>query len=173
MKRQNLKTMATLFSLVFVGAGIVLADTTMLSESFDQDADSPAEVEGFYPAWEFIPQNEFDQADVRVVDGVLRLQGSWNQPTRLALTDSPQGVFRLSADVGTEPGHTCVNVGVEIGQNEIVFHPGHPGTGLRVEGPGGFSNQNLGFTLTPVTLHHFTLTRIRDELLSDAASELM
>lgn len=142
---------------VFFSVGIALADTTMLFESFEQDADNPAEVADFYPAWEFIPQNVYDQANVRVVDGVLRLQGSWNQPTRFALTDSPQGAFSFSADVGTEPGHYCVNVGVEVGQNEIVFHPGYPGTALRVEGPGGFSNRNLGFTLAPATLHQFTL----------------
>jgi hypothetical protein len=144
----------TIFALV-LSAGVAVADTTVLFESFEQDAASTAEVEALYPAWDFIPQRSTDS--VRVVDGVVRLKGSWYHPTRLALTDSPEGAFFLSADVGTDPGHTCVNVGIEIGQNEIVFHPGHWGTALRVEGPGGFYNQNLGFTLAPVTLHYFTL----------------
>lgn len=165
---------ATICAMVF-SVNIALADKTILFESFEQDANSPAEVGFFYPAWEFIPANYYDQADVNVEDGVLRLQGSWNQPTRLALTNSPEDVFFLSADVGTDPGHVCVNVGIEIGQNEIVFHPGYQGTALRVEGPGGFSNQNLGFTLSPVTLHHFTLAHIGEGLfeitLTDANNE--
>jgi len=34
------------------------------------------------------------------------------------------------------------NIGLRLSQNSIVFHPGYPNGGIRVEGPGGFGNQN-------------------------------
>jgi len=41
-------------------------------------------------------------------------------------------------------------VGLRLSQNNIVFHPGYPGGAVRVEGPGGFANQNFP-TGTPDT----------------------
>lgn len=65
--------------------------------------------------------------------------------------------YYFAADV-TYAGNTssgCCNVGLQIGTNRIVFHPGFSGGGaFRVDGPGGFGNQNMGFVPANNVLHH-------------------
>lgn len=49
------------------------------------------------------------------------------------------------------------NLSSGTGNNLIVFHPGFAGSAVRVEGPGGFGNQNLGFTLAQGVLHRLAV----------------
>lgn len=71
------------------------------------------------------------------------------------------GALTISVDVtstgGSAGGH---NVGLDIGDvtsdanaNRVVFHPGFSGGALKVDGTGGFGNQNTGFTPAQGTLH--------------------
>jgi len=48
-------------------------------------------------------------------------------------------------------------VGLVLSENNIVFHPGYGGGGVRVEGPGGWGNRNL--TETP-DINIFYLFRV-------------
>ncbi|MEZ5303426.1 MAG: hypothetical protein R3F11_22715 [Verrucomicrobiales bacterium] len=48
------------------------------------------------------------------------------------------------------------NVGLQIGDNSLAFHPGFTGVpgALRIEGPGGFGSSNMGFVPYNNVLHH-------------------
>ena len=67
--------------------------------------------------------------------------------------------FTVSAQVGSDPGAIGnFNVGMKIGDNTISVHPGYGGGAFRVNGPGGFGNQNVGFTPAVSVLHKLTVT---------------
>ncbi len=73
-------------------------------------------------------------------------------------TGDGETVFDVAGDPGdlfitAEIGTNAVSVGLSIGDNRIVFHPGFPGGAFRVEGPGGFGNQDMGFTPAVNTMH--------------------
>ena len=131
------------------------AESTTISVDFSTNA-TAANVGALYPDWSFIKANATDT--IEITGGQLRLGGDRDQPTQFQLLAAPVGAFTASVDLGAWPGNGSYNIGVLIGENEIVFHPGFGGTALRVEGLGGFDNQNVGFTLAPEVLHHLTLT---------------
>lgn len=133
------------------------AESGTLSVDFSTPA-TPANIGAIYSDWAFIVANGSDNATVSVESGQLRLSGNQSDPTKFQLLTAPVGAFTIDLSLGAFPGNSSVNIGVMIGQNEIVFHPGHPGTAVRVEGPGGFDNQDTGFTLASEVLHHFRLT---------------
>ena len=60
-----------------------------------------------------------------------------------------QGDLTINVDLGKNPGGETFYVGLVIGDNRLLFHPGttspHPDGAFRVEGPGGFANQDMGF----------------------------
>lgn len=87
--------------------------------------------------------------DISGVDGRLVLR---NQQT--LLRDGPSGAYTLNADVTADASNGSYNVGLQIGQNNLVFHPGLGGGAFRVEGTGGFGNTNMGFTPANNVLHH-------------------
>jgi hypothetical protein len=67
--------------------------------------------------------------------------------------------FAVSTQVGTDPGAPgSFNVGLVLGNNRVVFHPGFGGGALRVEGAGGFGNQNVGYTPALGVLHTLTVS---------------
>ncbi len=63
------------------------------------------------------------------------------------------GDLLIQLEVGKNPGGGSANVGLTIGGNRLVFHPGYSGGAFRVEGAGGFGNQNMGFTPAAGILH--------------------
>ncbi len=91
-----------------------------------------------------------------VDNGVLRVLPIANAPNNYVqnlLLDGRDGPFTLSAEIGADDSNGSYNVGLQIGPNNIVFHPGFGGGALRVEGPGGFGNTNVGFTPANDLLH--------------------
>jgi hypothetical protein len=134
------------------------AESTTISYDFSTDA-SQANIAAQYPDWSLVPANGSDAATVSVTDGQLHLGGDQATSTQFQLLTAPVGAFTIDVDLGAFPnGFGSTNIGVKIGDNVIVFHPGYPTTGLRVEGDGGFTNVDVGFTLAAETLHHLTLT---------------
>jgi len=69
--------------------------------------------------------------------------------------------FSVSAAVSEAVGSPgSFNVGLTVGSNNVVFHPGYTPTpgALRVEGTGGFGNQDVGFVPAMGVLHPLTVT---------------
>lgn len=84
---------------------------------------------------------------VVVTGGVLRMNGTPLTHSLMTATGFP-GDLLITQLVGKNPGGGGSNVGLRIGANRIVFHPGYtavPGA-FRVEGPGGSGNTSMGFT---------------------------
>ena len=100
---------------------------------------------------------------VSAVGGVLQMTGTGEKTVSEYALASPGAStpFTVSADIGKDPGSEgSFNVGLTIGSNNVVFHPGYtpiPGA-LRVEGTGGFGNQNVGYTPAEGVLHNLSVT---------------
>lgn len=107
----------------------------------------------------------------RTVDatGVLRLgNGSFPVAHWFTVTPSPAptGEIVINVDMGWNGADRVPPVGpgsgatgLRIGENNILFHPGFTGPpgAFRVEGPGGFGNQDMGFTPAVGVLHHMEI----------------
>ncbi len=101
---------------------------------------------------DFIGQFGVD-GSVVVVDNQLRLLNGSNDNYQALVRPGPGGATTISTLVGADNSGGSYNVGLQIGQNNVVFHPAYGGAALRVEGPGGFGNTNVGFTPANGTLH--------------------
>ena len=142
---------STVWERAMVAALLVIAaaaaHATVWTDGFDYDT---ANALADYPEYTWSPGT----GTASVAGGVLNL-------TLPATPNSVQAVTRAgfamphtySALVGSTSGGGGYNVGLNIGANSIVFHPGYAGAALRVEGLGGFGNQNVGFTPAPNVLH--------------------
>jgi hypothetical protein len=145
-----------LVALATVSVFALGTQASAITEDFSTPS-TQAGIDVNYPQWSFIPADQDDLATVTVEEGQLQLGGDRNGPTKFQLKTAPIGAFVLDVDLGAFPGDACLNIGIQVGPNDIVFHPGFPGTALRVDGPGGFFNIDIGFTLEPAVLHHFKL----------------
>jgi hypothetical protein len=143
-----------LVALATVSVFALGAQASTITEDFSTPS-TQAQIDVNYPQWSFIPVGQSDT--VTVAEGRLRLGGDGWETTQFQLKTAPVGAFMLDVDLGAFPGNACLNIGIQVGPNEIVFHPGFPGTAFRVDGPGGFFNIDIGFTLAPEVLHHFNL----------------
>ncbi len=97
----------------------------------------------------------FSGSDFSSVNGELVLPGGGDREWTHA---GPAGAYSLSAEATASNSNGSYNIGLVIGQNNIVFHPGFGGAALRVEGPGGFGNTNVGFTPANNVLHKLEVT---------------
>lgn len=88
-----------------------------------------------------------------VVNNQLRLINGPNDNQQLLVRSGVAGPTTISALVGADNSNGGYNVGFRIGENNVTFHPGYGGAALRVEGPGGFGNTNVGFTPANGVLH--------------------
>jgi hypothetical protein len=150
---------AKILFLAFIALSLTTrAESTTISYDFSTDA-TQGNIVTLYPAWKLIPANGADNETASVTGGQLRLGGDQADGTLFQLLTVPVGAFTIDVDLGAFPnGAGSTNIGVQIGENNIVFHPGYPSTALRVEGDGGFGNTNVGFTLAAEILHHLTIT---------------
>ncbi|MBC8552984.1 MAG: PEP-CTERM sorting domain-containing protein [Candidatus Brocadiales bacterium] len=124
----------------------------IFTETFDTDAVGKAAFESAYTDFTFTG----DEEQVEVASGVLRI-GPTNNDHMDADINGFGGDILISGDVGALTGGGNYNVGMEIGDNTIVFHPGLSGGAFRVEGDGGFGNTNIGFTPAAAVLHHMEI----------------
>ena len=150
----------TVLAMFFVKQA--LATSVIFSETFDTDVSSTTELENTYQDFLFTSSEDL----IKVVNGVVEMSPLNQHLDILKVTDGlPGDVFIsadtagdviISADIGGkdigEPGF--YNVGLNIGWNTLLFHPGFGGGAFRIEGPFGHSNQNMGFTPATDVLHH-------------------
>jgi hypothetical protein len=77
---------------------------------------------------------------------------------------APTGELLIRGKIGAGNSNGDYNVGMVIGQNRLVFHPGYvpiPGA-FRVEGPGGFGNSSMGFIPANNVLHQMEVHSFPD-----------
>jgi hypothetical protein len=119
-----------------------------------------------------------------VTGGVLHLTGAPPASTQsdqlftVNLSQAPVGELVFFAQIGSSNSNGNYNIGMVIGQNRLVFHPGFapiPGA-FRVEGPGGFGNASMGFIPANGLLHQFEVHSFPSGLftikVTDAANPL-
>lgn len=130
----------------------VVAGDTLFFEGFDLDVNNATQ---FGNAYFDFNQNVGGGKTLDVVGGVARLGGDSSNATFQIANPAPAETLLISADIGSTLSDGSHNVGLQIGDNNIVFHPGFPGGGaLRVGGPNGFGNTNMGFIPANGVLHH-------------------
>lgn len=97
-----------------------------------------------------------------VVDasGFLQLIGTGageDMSFTVPISPSPTDEITIFAQIGASNSNGNYNVGMVVGGNQLVFHPGYgaiPGA-FRIQGPGGFGNTSMGFVPANGSLHLF------------------
>ncbi len=120
----------------------------IFQEAFPTDTANTAETVATYTDFTYA-----GGGNAYVSGGVLHFSGKWANDLRT--TTGFPGDLLIQLEVGKDPGGGHANVGLRVGGNRLVFHPGFnrvPGA-FRVEGPGGFGNTNMGFVPAPGLLH--------------------
>lgn len=126
----------------------------LFSEAFASDVVGEAAFENAYAPLDFRAPGG---GEIAVSGGVVELTGPADAGTQEVVLGDFSGDLRVSVDIGGAtvfPGVS--NVGLRIGENNIVFHPGTSPGLLRVEGPGGFDNQET-FPARSFILHNLTV----------------
>lgn len=142
--------LAVCLSVMILSFGLLRASAhaTAFTETFDTDASNTATTLATYPAFTYTGT----QQDLSVVGGRLFMPAPGSNIEESLLIPGFAGDILITVDVGSDPGGGFYNVGLQVGDNRMVFHPGFVsgfGTGegaFRVEGPGGFGNTMMGFT---------------------------
>ncbi len=133
----------------------VVSERTLFFEGFDLNVANKIQ---FANAYADFVQNTGAGKTLDVAGGVARLGGDSTNATFVVngLSAAVQGTLKITADIGATLSNGGYNVGLNIGQNNIVFHPGFAGIpgAFRVDGPGGFGNTSLGFIPANNVLHH-------------------
>lgn len=144
----------------------------LFEETFDTDVANTAAFNAQYPAF-----TTSGPDPVSVVTGVATITNGTgaNNTTTATIPGYFQEIF-VSADIGALSSNGSYNVGFAIGANNVVFHPGLAGGALRVEGPGGFGNTNVGFTPANGVLHQLEVHQLPngmyDITLTDGSNPL-
>jgi hypothetical protein len=150
------------FAMLLSVAGVVDAGIAF-RESFNTDTSTTAQTLATYRAFSFLGDT---LREVRVMNGVMHLPPQ-GEGLRQALTIGGfPGDLTIDVDLGKNPGGGDSCIGLRIGENDFVFHPGLPGEGaypqgsFRVEGPGyGSVNGDMGFVPEGGNvLHHMRIT---------------
>ena len=130
----------------------VVSERTLFFEGFDLNVANKIQ---FANAYADFVQNTGAGKTLDVAGGVARLGGDGTNANFVVngFSAAVQGTLKITADIGATLSNGNYNVGLAIGGNNIVFHPGLAGSAFRVEGAGGFGNTNIGFTLANGVLH--------------------
>ncbi|NQT51976.1 hypothetical protein HQ576_07995, partial [bacterium] len=138
--------------IVAFGAALPAAATPLFLETFDTDTATTAQTVATYPHFTYTGPDT-----IAVIGGVVNLTGtSSEQNFRVNATHAGNIVVHMK--VGSSPGGGSTNVGLRLGDNRLVFHPGFSVGAFRIEGPNGIGNQNMGYTPTAGALHDMHLT---------------
>lgn len=139
----------------------ILNADIVFSDSFDIAVSNESEFIANYPNFEIAAGS----ADIWVPStNRLQIKGTTESQIQLVGVSDWQ---EIELDLGRINGNGSPvqgNVGIQIGDNGVVFHPGldsssgFPDGSLRVEGPGGFGNQDVGFVPAPGVLHTLKVT---------------
>ena len=159
------------FCAVILAAGISAYVVTapagaapILFEEDFQDVAPSANVTTDYPNMTFTAPASTSVDAAGVLKIVASSQGNaFGDPDPTPLGDP----VVIRADIGATNSNGNYNVGLMIGSDRIVFHPGYSNNdpnnlirgALRVEGPGGDSiNQDMGWVPANNVLHHFEVS---------------
>lgn len=118
-----------------------------------------------YPLWT-VTKHE-GNPPLEVAGGMLFLRfGDSNLGLSATIDASSfEGPIEIEAELGGGDGVTSApcsyNTGLVIGDNTVVFHPGCEQDGirghLRIDGSGGFDNQDVGWIPAEAVLHHLVV----------------
>lgn len=125
--------------------------STLYQETFDADAATTVEFVSAYPAFAAAVgagREVTAAAGQAVITNTLEDNG-----LGLAVVRGFPGEVTYSVEIGATLCDGAFNIGMLIGSTRVAFHPGYPGGALRVEGFGGFGNQDMGFTPANGVLH--------------------
>jgi len=141
-QRQLLTTLTVAPDLLSTDEDSPVSSVEVFSETFDTSVvNGKFGFENTYAPLDFRAP---DGGDIAVFGGAAHLTGPAGDTVQEIVLGDYSGSLRVSADIGGATAFPGVfNVGLRIGENNIVFHPGTVTGLLRVEGPGGFGNQNL------------------------------
>ena len=156
--------LATIYSLLLSWESSAKADT-LLDKSFDTEVSGVSAFLEAYPEFSLTDFESFGgQPSIEVPDDhVLHLSGGG---TNFGVQLSSISIWsEVSVRIGRINVGPAVsgNVGIVLGDNVLVFHPGFVGDdgtrgAFRVQGPGGFFNRDMGFLPEPGVLHELTVT---------------
>ena len=148
-------------SFVVVGK----SQTLLYQQSFDVDTSSTADTLEAYPEFDFFGGGS---NPVIVSNNQLIVPMQSSGAFRGLSLAGFQTDLLIRVKLTTVPGGPDQPVGVEIGENRMVFHPGFAGTGANppgsfaVNGPGGFPNRNMGFVPAAGVLHTMEIRSYAD-----------
>ena len=122
---------------------------TLFSTTFDIDVTGKSAFENNYPDFSF----SSSENNIRVNNGVLEIGSNSSFGRMDALINGFDGDLHISLGIGALTGGSNYHVGLIIGLITLLFHPLPPGGAFFVKGPGGFTNMDMGFTLSANVLH--------------------
>lgn len=153
-----------LFYLAGFFAAVAAVPSQAVTLSYTQNFQNPADSGDAATAYPDFTST-LNGGTATVVGGVLRLTGlgpggtQSDQLFTVSHSSAPSGELTIFGQVGSSNSNGNYNVGMVIGENRLVFHPGFaaiPGA-FRVEGPGGFGNTSMGFVPANSLLHQFEI----------------
>lgn len=127
-------------------------------ETFDTPTTTTAQTLAQYPAFSFTGGGSTSAV---VSSGVLNIGPRAGDAASPMIFDVGgfAGDLIITANLTNMTASGNYNVGISVGANQILFHPGFAGTSaalpqgsFRVDGPNGFANRNMGFI--PTTMFH-------------------
>ena len=159
--------------LVCAVAAVTAAPAMAVTLTYSQDFQSPAasgDAAADYPDF----TATLGGGSATVTGGVLHLTGTPPAGTQsdqlftAPLSAAPVGEVVIFAQIGASNSDGNYNIGMVVGENRLVFHPGYaaiPGA-FRVEGPGGFGNSSMGFVPANGILNQFEVHSFPDGLFT-------
>ena len=139
-----------------------LAGSILLSESFDTDTADTSATLASYTDWSRTLAAGGVVTELVIIEGRVNMKPSGSFTDTLFDVAGFTGDLIITADIGRNSTSSSYNVGLTIGDNRLVFHPGFNTNTtkgfFRVEGPGGFSNQDMGFTTLANVMYQFEVS---------------
>jgi hypothetical protein len=139
------------------------------SENFQSTAPS-ANAAADYPAFTLSGSGSANVS----ASGVLNLVGSGatiDPAFTVTPNAAPTNEVIITADISAVDSFGNFNVGLIVGQNFIVFHPGYSGGAFRVDGIGGYGNTNMNFTPLNNILYRFEVHSFPDGLFTISVTD--
>ncbi len=135
----NISIISTVLAVSVAGllAGMPAQAATLFARTFDTDTGTPALTLSTYDL-------TTNNASPTVSGMQLIIPAAGGQ----ASVDfgSFVGDLTIAFDTTIEGNSGSINVGLRVGDNTFVFHPGYATGAFRIDGPGGHANADMGFT---------------------------
>lgn len=133
-------------------AGEPARAVVLFEETFDTDVPDAATFNTQYPAFT-------TTGTLNVTGGVVQNEAA----SDITVPGFDEDIV-IDLDVGAELSNGSYNVGLLVGGNRMVFHPGFTGIpgAFRVDGGGGFGNSDMGFVPANAVLHQMRVVQFHD-----------